>query len=1565
MDGVAQELAQIARLQEQGDHMHAVERTTAMIEHLPGDWRPLLLRALARQATGDRSGALDDLRQTTRLAPQQVEAWLQLGELQLALGERSAALDAARAASRLTGRDTAVQFRVGTLLDRAGSAAEAEQVYHRVLAAAPSHVPALNNLASLERARGALAPARERLERVVAIDPAFEPGHLNLAAVLAAADDDPASEIACLVNGLQHCPRSVALCFRLGLARLRAADLLRAEAAFRQVLDLDPRHVDALNNLGTIRLREGEPALARALLEQALAIAPGHAAALSNLGSSLLMLGHAQEAAQAYAGAVEADARLDDGWLGMGVSLLELGQPEPARRCIAQALTLSPTRLEVHLAMAKLLAQIGDLETARAHFDAAYALQPSLILDVRRSLMLSPVHASVQGLQAERARFEREVERLIAAPGEITETDLLNHADTWFYLAYQGCNDRALRMQLAHLLSTHCPALDYVSPHVLATRDRSRPIRIGFVGRFFHNHSVGRFFNPVIEALAVDDRFEVVVFLLDPRRDALVEQLIARPLRSIDLPGWSLEKAREQIESQSLDILVYPEIGMDPFTWLLAFSRLARLQCVLQGHSVTTGIPTIDCFISSELIEPADAQSQFSEQLAQLPGLPMVLDPLPRLPPPLARSELGIDEDVDLYLCPMKLQKVHPAMDAAVAQILRGNPRARVAFMQDDTHPNWHAIVEGRMRVAMPDVCSRLLFLPWMRDSASFIRLLRTADVILDSFHHGGATTAHLCLASGRAVVAWRSGTSRAGFIDGYYRLLGVTGCMADTPEQYVEIALRLTAEPAWRTQIETAIGRGLPALYRPEAVCAAYADLLFKLSDSAEPARLGQQYRPMRTGLQHAEQMGAPFTVLEPAQPARVHPPQVVGAASTRAAVDVELPAVYVAELRAMVAVGGESCLLDAEHDAVVDELGARDPYVRYALPNCVYRRRAGTHVVLQPMRAADRRIEKAIWLCGRASNNYYHWLTEYLPRLAGLSRQPQYAGWPVLIDAGLHANLLQALRRCLPPGHALIEVANGEQVAVERILVLGPRAWMPIDMRAGIPAIASDMLFAPSAVSFLRSRLGRSSPAVPRRRLFLRRGRAAYRTLLNEDAVEQAMVECGFEVVRPETLSLDQQIDLFSEAQVVVGATGAAFGNMVFAPPGCRVLVLYYDGVPMQYFSNLAQVLDIDLHYLFGRPVRGSHPIAYQCDFAVDPQAVRAAIDQVMAIAHPARHGFLLHIPEIVNHMRPIWQRLPAGSFEVINAGEGEDALQIAALAAAESVPCVPVEQRLQSGLRSPVLISNHPIDPSGVPLIKRLGRINVRLMYALGKAGWNQSAWNALYDAVLCFGPYHVEALAGFPAVKLQVGQPRFDAFDALLPERERWLARHGCDPSRRTVVWLPTWKDLSSVGVFDDAVAALCERHNVVVKLHPLMSAQEPDKVAALRALGLNTVIADCSDNLPLYVIADWVLCDYGGPAFGALLTDRNLLLLDRPDAQADPLVGADSPDLRLRESVCHVDADARWQIAGLLEDDALWAQQREVRRLLRQTYFAPYRGCAAELSAACLRNIETIVRDGQG
>ena len=122
--------------------------------------------------------------------------------------------------------------------------------------------------------------------------------------------------------------------------------------------------------------------------------------------------------------------------------------------------------------------------------------------------------------------------------------------------------------------------------------------------------------------------------------------------------------------------------------------------------------------------------------------------------------------------------------------------------------------------------------------------------------------------------------------------------------------------------------------------------------------------------------------------------------------------------------------------------------------------------------------------------------------------------------------------------------------------------------------------------------------------RRLFLGRSGAKTRELLNEAEVLEICARYGFESMRPETLSIDDQVRLFASAECIVGVSGAALTNILFAPQSCKILSLNPNQGPEYFFWDIANIVGQEFSYIFGPasdPERGVHS-----SFHIDAQLV-----------------------------------------------------------------------------------------------------------------------------------------------------------------------------------------------------------------------------------------------------------------------------------------------------------------------------------------------------------------------
>jgi predicted O-linked N-acetylglucosamine transferase (SPINDLY family) len=168
--------------------------------------------------------------------------------------------------------------------------------------------------------------------------------------------------------------------------------------------------------------------------------------------------------------------------------------------------------------------------------------------------------------------------------------------------------------------------------------------------------------------------------------------------------------------------------------------------------------------------------------------------------PPRSREFFGLPADGHLYLCPQTLFKFHPDFDAALAGILQRDPQAELVLLEGRI-ANWTARLKRRFSRTLGEASARVRFLP-AQPNADFLHLLSLADVVLDPFLFGGGNTSYEAFAVGAPVVTWPSPYLRGRLTLAMYRKLGWLDCVADSAEQYVDLAVRLATDRPHREMI-------------------------------------------------------------------------------------------------------------------------------------------------------------------------------------------------------------------------------------------------------------------------------------------------------------------------------------------------------------------------------------------------------------------------------------------------------------------------------------------------------------------------------------------------------------------------------------------------------------------------------------------------------------------------------------------------------------------------------------------------------------------------------------------
>lgn len=248
------------------------------------------------------------------------------------------------------------------------------------------------------------------------------------------------------------------------------------------------------------------------------------------------------------------------------------------------------------------------------------------------------------------------------------------------------------------------------------------------------------------------------------------------------------------------------------------------------------------------------------------------------------------------------------------------------------------------------------------------------------------------------------------------------------------------------------------------------------------------------------------------------------------------------------------------------------------------------GPHAeVLRRERAT--RVASATWIAERVYDNHSHWLTAHLPKLLLLAERHQLDG--VMLPPERTPLMDQSLRRL------------GFEPAQFRVF----DARRPLRVDA-LTIVGTDR-FRPELLNLVRRAYAPREAVRGKRRVFISRGNASRRRLLNEDAVTALLAPAGFEIVRMEELSFDAQVRLMQETAVLVAPHGAGLTNMLFCAPGTHVVECADLGFPNPNFYALASALG-HRYWLVPAEAHGDcHPLAK--DLRIDPGILRAVIERV----------------------------------------------------------------------------------------------------------------------------------------------------------------------------------------------------------------------------------------------------------------------------------------------------------------------------------------------------------------
>jgi len=543
----------------------------------------------------------------------------------------------------------------------------------------------------------------------------------------------------------------------------------------------------------------------------------GSAHAWVALGEAFIAAGQTHSAPRCFARATALEPNAAVHWARLGRVLYSLREFQAAQDALRRATGLEPRSAQWQLLLGSISTEQNDIDGAFTAYARARESEPeNLQCAIASALSIPLVYRDSAEIERWRSRYEAGLSFLHAElpkhpswPAQALGVEWQN-----FSLAHQGCNDRIMQQSYADFVAT---LLAKVVPELQTIPARrsavDRRICVGFLSSELRTCTIGDYFSSWILGLP-RDRFDIRCYFTGYLPDALTAKLAAASDHFETIVGTA-DFVTRRVRSDRPDVLIFPDIGMSPQSYLLANLRLAPVQCAAWGHPVTTGSRYVDHFLSCAEMEPRDAGSHYRENLILLPGLG-VRYTRPSPPTPITRARLGLPKDAHLYVLPNRIHKLLPDRDHVLLDIVSRDPRAVLVFFDAVAPGQRHAFVDRLQRGMQArgfEPRHQIKFLPLL-PHAVFRSALSVADVMLDSPNFSGGSSALDALASGLPIVAQEGRFMRGRQSAAMLRMIGVPELVAEGDGQYVELALRVAGDGAYRAGLVERIATGLPRLF-------------------------------------------------------------------------------------------------------------------------------------------------------------------------------------------------------------------------------------------------------------------------------------------------------------------------------------------------------------------------------------------------------------------------------------------------------------------------------------------------------------------------------------------------------------------------------------------------------------------------------------------------------------------------------------------------------------------------------------------------------------------------------
>lgn len=603
----------------------------------------------------------------------------------------------------------------------------------------------------------------------------------------------------------------------LAAQAFQAGEYEKAKKLFQRITDTFPLEFEPYSYLGLIAIKTNQPDAAIEYFLEAVRLKPDSPLNYTNLAGAYLQTNRIDEALLVAEKALVLNPDYSTALLSSGTALLTLDKIKEGIEKLKRFLTLNPNHIKDLVSLAERMLRDYRNKVAIAIYELILEINPKH-LQARFCLCFAHLlftYKDENEIAEARSKYENE---LLTLRDQCKQANLaeLGHAASEvgfsqpFLLPYQGQDDCQLQALYGEITMRFMQACypEWEKPLPLSKQKQGNRIRVGIVTGFLYGHSNWKtHIRGWIKEINHKD-FEIYGYYTQQ----IYEDVFFEAKTYFDKLTWGPRKLEEYctaILEDNLDILIFPEIGMDSMTMRLATQRLAPIQCTSWGHPETSGLPTIDFFLSSALMESSKGDAYYTEKLVRLSNLSIYYEPLKVPCLKRSRADFGLREEAVLYWCCQTFIKYLPQYDEVFVKIARAVPNAQLVFIENvpqiaaQFRKRLYTIF-ARFGLKADDYC---VFLPRL-SSREFDAATHLMDVFLDSIGWSGCNSTLESLAHDLPIVTLPGALMRSRHTSAILALMGLESDIATSLDDYLERAINLGRNPEKRFQMRENIAK-------------------------------------------------------------------------------------------------------------------------------------------------------------------------------------------------------------------------------------------------------------------------------------------------------------------------------------------------------------------------------------------------------------------------------------------------------------------------------------------------------------------------------------------------------------------------------------------------------------------------------------------------------------------------------------------------------------------------------------------------------------------------------------